>query len=171
NPQHLSASAFAPVGARMRVSLLAPVPEGAAAVKIPLRVESGPEGAMVAIDARSREILALVGNYESLTGGLDRATQSKRQPGSTFKPIVYSYAIHSRRFTPASLIDVTPGTFGNYHPSNYEGWKGTDALRLREVLANSVNIGAVRVLNDVGPANVVDWGHALGIESKLRSEE
>ncbi|MEO7113582.1 MAG: PBP1A family penicillin-binding protein [Polyangiaceae bacterium] len=170
NPQHLAASAFAPVGARMRVSLLTPVPENAANAKIPMRVESGPEGALVAIDARSREILALVGSYESLTGGLDRATQSKRQPGSTFKPIVYSYAIHSRRFTAASLIDVTPGTFGNYHPSNYEGWKGTDALRLREVLANSVNIGAVRVLNDVGPANVVDWGHALGIESTLKPD-
>ncbi len=170
NPQHLAASAFAPAGARMRVSLLTPVPENAANTKIPLRVESGPESAMVAIDARSREILALVGNYESLTGGLDRATQSKRQPGSTFKPIVYSYAIHSKRFTPASLIDVTPGTFGNYHPSNYEGWKGTDALRLREVLANSVNIGAVRVLNDVGPANVVDWGHALGIKSTLKPD-
>lgn len=170
NPQHLSASAFAPVGARMRVSLLTPIPDNAADAKIPLRVESGPEGALVAIDARSREILALVGNYESLTGGLDRATQSRRQPGSTFKPIVYSYAIHSRRFTAASLIDVTPGTFGNYHPSNYEGWKGTDALRLREVLANSVNIGAVRVLNDVGPANVVDWAHALGIESTLKPD-
>ncbi|MEO8874357.1 MAG: penicillin-binding transpeptidase domain-containing protein, partial [Polyangiaceae bacterium] len=170
NPQHLSPSAFAPLGARLRVSLLAPVPEGAAGAKIPLRVESGPEGALVAIDARSREILALVGSYESLTGGLDRATQSKRQPGSTFKPIVYSYAIHSRRFTPATMIDVTPAAFGNYHPSNYEGWKGTDALRLREVLANSVNIGAVRVLNDVGPANVVDWAHALGIESVLKPD-
>ncbi len=170
NPQHLAASAFAPVGARMRVSLLSPVPENAANAKIPLRVESGPEGALVAIDARSREILALVGNYESLTGGLDRATQSRRQPGSTFKPIVYSYAIHSKRFTPATLVDVTPATFGNYHPSNYEGWKGTDALRLREVLANSVNVGAVRVLNDVGPANVVDWGHALGIESTLKPD-
>ena len=170
NPQHLAPSAFAAPGARLRVSLLAPVPEDPGAAKIPLRVESGPEGALVALDVRTREILALVGNYESMTGGLDRATQSRRQPGSTFKPIVYSYAIHSRRFTPATLVDVTPGTFGNYHPSNYEGWKGTDALRLREVLANSVNVGAVRVLNDVGPANVVDWGHALGIESTLKPD-
>ncbi|MGH7286256.1 MAG: penicillin-binding protein 1A [Polyangiaceae bacterium] len=170
NPQHLAASTFAPQGARLRVSLMTPVPDDPGAAKIPLRVESGPEGAMVALDVRTREILALVGNYESMTGGLDRATQSRRQPGSTFKPIVYSYAIHSRRFTPATLVDVTPGTFGNYHPSNYEGWKGTEALRLREVLAQSVNIGAVRVLNDVGPANVVDWGHALGIESTLKPD-
>ncbi|MEO8796904.1 MAG: PBP1A family penicillin-binding protein [Polyangiaceae bacterium] len=170
NPTHLPPSAFAAPGARIRVSLLTPVPEDPGAAKIPLRVESGPEGAVVSIDVRTHEILALVGNYESFTGGLDRASQSHRQPGSTFKPIVYSYAIHSRRFTAASMIDVTPGTFGNYHPSNYEGWKGTEALRLREVLANSVNVAAVRVLNDVGPANVVEWAHALGIASVLKPD-
>ncbi len=170
NPSHLPPSAFAAPGARIRVSLLTPVPEDPGAAKIPLRMESGPEGAVVSIDVRTHEILALVGNYESFTGGLDRASQSHRQPGSTFKPIVYSYAIHSRRFTAASMIDVTPGTFGNYHPSNYEGWKGTEALRLREVLANSVNVAAVRVLNDVGPANVVEWAHALGITSVLKPD-
>jgi penicillin-binding protein 1A len=177
NPDKAVPSAFAQVGTRVRVSLLAPVPEGiagtapgAALAKVPLRLESGPESAMVAVDARSRDVLALVGSYEAVTGGLDRATQSKRQPGSTFKPIVYSYAIHSRRYTAASLIDVTPATFGTYKPSNYEGWTATDPLRLREVLANSVNIGAVRVLEDVGPANVVEWGHALGIASTMKPD-
>ena len=85
-------------------------------------------------------------------GALDRATQSRRQPGSTFKPIVYSYALHSRRFTPATLVDPNPDVFeGGYHPSNFEGWQGHDPLRLREALANSVNVAAVRVLRDVGP--------------------
>ena len=79
----------------MRVSLLAPVAEGAAAgdVKVPLRLESGPEGALVAIDVRTRQILALVGSYEGQSGGLDRATQSRRQPGSTFKAIDLADAI------------------------------------------------------------------------------
>jgi len=190
NPAHLPPSAFAPLDARVRVSLLAPIPPDAvptsptspggvgasadaAAVmtKVPLRLESGPEGAMIAIDTRTRQILALVGGYEAVSGGLDRATQSKRQPGSTFKPILYSYAIHSRRFTPATLVDVSPGVFeGGYKPSNYEGWTGTDPLRLREVLANSVNIGAVRVLEDVGALNVVEWGHALGIRSTMKPD-
>ena len=117
------------------------------------------------LDVRTRQVLALVGNYEGAAGGLDRATQSQRQPGSTFKPIVYSYAIHARRYTPATLVDVQPTVFaGNYKPGNYEGWTGTDPLRLREVLANSVNVGAVHVLEDVGPANVVDWAKALGID-------
>jgi penicillin-binding protein 1A len=179
NPGRLAASAFAPVDARVRVSLLAPIPAGtgtgtdagAIVTKVPLRLESGPEGAVVAVDARTRQILALVGSYEAVSGGLDRATQSKRQPGSTFKPILYSYAIHSRRFTPATLVDVAPGVFeGGYHPSNYEGWTGTDPLRLREVLANSVNVGAVRVLADVGPAGVVQWAQALGIRSPMKPD-
>src|SRR6185295_12824727 len=127
--------------------------------------ELGPESATVVLDVRTRQVLALAGNYEAVVGGLDRATQSKRQPGSTFKPIVYSYALHARRYTPATLVDPTPRPFGNYKPSNYEGWKGTDPLRLRECLANSVNVAAVAVLDDIGPANVVDWARALGVQS------
>ena len=181
NPQGLAASVFAPAGSLLRVSLLAPVPEEARTsvttattstplAKVPLRLESGPEGALVAIDTRTRNVLAIVGNYEAQNGGLDRATQARRQPGSTFKAIVYSYALHSRIFTPSTLIDVTPAAFGTYKPSNYEGWTASDPLRLREVLANSVNVGAVRVLEQVGPANVVEWGHALGIQSVLKPD-
>ncbi|MCL2726415.1 MAG: PBP1A family penicillin-binding protein [Polyangiaceae bacterium] len=179
NPENLAPSQFAEAGARLRVSLLAPVPkdkdthDSAASVvaKVPLRLELGPESAVIVLDVRTRQVLALAGSYEGGAGGLDRATQSRRQPGSTFKPIVYSYAIHSRRYTPATLIDVQPATFaGGYKPANYEGYTGRDPLRLREVLANSVNIGAVRVLADVGPANVVDWAEALGIRSTLKPD-
>jgi penicillin-binding protein 1A len=192
NPSHLPPSAFAPVGSHLRVSLLAPVPEAAlegasdasradggapsvaapaALAKVPLRLELGPEGAFVAVDVRTRQVLALIGNYEAASGGLDRATQSRRQPGSTFKPIVYSYGLHARRFTPATLVDVTSATFaGGYHPSNYEGWNGSEPVRLREALAQSINVVAVRVLDDVGPENVVQWGHSLGIRSTLKPD-
>ncbi len=180
NPDKLAPTAFAPQGAHVRVSLLAPPPNtgasfgadaGAPVSKTPLRLESGPEGAFVAVDVRTRHILALIGNYEAAQGGLDRATTSRRQPGSTFKPIVYSYAIHSRRYTPATLVDVNPETFaGGYKPSNYEGWTGHDPLRLREALANSVNVVAVRVLDDVGPGNVVPWAQSLGITSALKPD-
>jgi penicillin-binding protein 1A len=170
NPGHLAPSAFAPGGSRARVSLLAPVPDAADA-KVPLRLESGPEGALVALDVRTRELLALVGSWEGQSGALDRATQSRRQPGSTFKPIVYSYALHSRRFTPATMVDPSPDVFeGGYHPSNFEGWEGREPLRLREALANSVNVAAVRVLRDLGPANVVPWAEALGIASPLKPD-
>lgn len=183
NPKHVAASAYAPIGAKVKVSLLAPVPNtgspytpadgGAPApvAKVPLRLERGPEGALVALDVRTRHVLALVGNYEALSGGLDRATQSRRQPGSTFKPVVYSYALHVRKVTPATLIDVNPTVFaGGYRPSNFEGWAEKEPLRLREALAASVNVAAVRVLEDVGPAGVVEWGKSLGIASPLKPD-
>jgi len=181
NPQNLPPSQFTEVGARVRVSLLAPVPNAVAQVppsqesspvaKVPLRLELGPESAIVVLDVRTRHVLAVAGSYEAQSGGLDRATQTRRQPGSTFKPVVYSYALHSRRYTPATLVDVTPRPYaGGYKPSNYEGWTSPDPLRLREALANSVNIAAVNVLEDVGPANVVDWAKALGIDSTLKPD-
>jgi len=189
DPTHLAPSAYAPLGARVRVSLLAPIealptesgavqvglpqfsPTSQSGAKVPLRLESGPEGAMVVLDVRTRQILALVGSYEGQPGALDRATQSRRQPGSTFKPVVYSYALHSRRFTPATLVDPTPDVFeGGYRPSNFEGWQGRDPLRLREALAHSVNVVSVRVLEDVGSAAVVSWAQALGIESPLKPD-
>ncbi len=175
NPQKLAPSAFAPVGAQLRVSLLAPVPQSAdkvsTEVRVPLRLELGPQGALVALDTRTRHVIAIVGSYELSAGGLDRAMQSKRQPGSTFKPVVYSYALHIRRVTPASRIDVTPDVFeGNYRPLNYEGWQGKDAVSLRDAIANSINLVAVRVLRDVGPRNVVPWAQALGIQSHLGAD-
>ncbi len=192
NPQKLSPSAFAPIGSFVRVTALgapdAPLAAAAptatidggvadagtsalARSKIPLRLELGPEGALVALDVRTRQIVALVGSYEAQSGGLDRATQAKRQPGSTFKPIVYAQALRTRRFTPASLLDVTPATFaGGYRPANYEGWKDSEPLRLREVLANSVNVAAVRVIEDVGPAGVVELARAMGIESTMKPD-
>ncbi|HVJ88440.1 MAG TPA: penicillin-binding transpeptidase domain-containing protein, partial [Labilithrix sp.] len=179
-PQNLPPSRFAEVGARVRVSLLAPVPNAMAQVtaesaapvaKVPLRLELGPESAIIMLDVRTRHVLAVAGSYEAQSGGLDRATQAQRQPGSTFKPIVYSYALHSRRYTPATLVDVQPRAYaGGYKPTNYEGWTNPDPLRLREALANSVNIAAVNVLEDVGPANVVDWAKALGIDAKLKPD-
>ncbi|HEY3592773.1 MAG TPA: penicillin-binding transpeptidase domain-containing protein, partial [Polyangiaceae bacterium] len=169
NPQHLPPSQFAPDGTLLRVSLLGAA-EPAGNAKVPLRLELGPESAMVALDVRSREVLALVGNQEAASGGLDRATQSHRQPGSSFKPFVYSYALYSRRFTAASMLDTDPGTLTGYRPSNFEDSEGTTPTRMREALAHSVNVAAVHVLEDVGPANVVTWANALGIQSKLGAD-
>ncbi|HMJ50768.1 MAG TPA: PBP1A family penicillin-binding protein [Polyangiaceae bacterium] len=169
NPQHLPPSQFAPEGTLLRVSLLAPA-DGSPENKVPLRLEMGPEAAMVALDVRTHEVLALIGSYEGASGALDRATQAHRQPGSSFKPFVYGYALSSRRFTPASLLETSPGSLIGYRPSNFEDSEGIAPTRLREALAHSVNVSAVHVLEDVGPANVVTWAAALGIQSKLGAD-
>src|SRR5262249_49932626 len=110
NPKHLKPSEFTKLGAVLRVSLLSAPEEhpGATAEKtpVPLRLELGPESALVALDARTREVLAIVGSYEAVMGGLDRASNALRQPGSAFKPVLYSYALHSHRFTPATMLDL-----------------------------------------------------------------
>lgn len=192
NPKRLPASKFAEIGKVLRVSLSSPLPSpdkgrvdpaGASSatvdkdVKEPpkeprprLRLELGPESALVAIDVRTREVLALVGNYEATRGGLDRATHAHRQPGSTFKAFVYSYAIHSRAVTPATIVETNPAALIGYKPDNYDEGEGRSPKRLRDALAQSVNVAAVWTLEKVGASNVVAWAHGLGVESKLGAD-
>jgi penicillin-binding protein 1A len=136
-----------------------------------MRLELGPESALVAVDVRSREILALVGSYEGVRSGLDR-TQAHRQPGSTFKSFVYSYALHtrSRDWTPATIVETNPAALHGYRPDNFDEGEGKSAKRLRDALALSINTAAVWSLERLGATNVAAWGHALGIESKLGAD-
>jgi penicillin-binding protein 1A len=152
NPAHLAPSKFAEKAALLRVALL-PGHEGDG-VPPAMRLELGPQSALVAIDIRTREVRALVGSYEAIPGGLDRALRARRQPGSAFKPFVYSYALHARRFTPSSVLELA-------------GDGGTRKLNVRQALAKSDNAAAQFLLEQVGAANVVVWAHALGIESEL----
>ena len=119
---------------------------------------------------RTREVLALVGSYEAVRGGLDRATHAHRQPGSTFKPFVYSYAIHARTMTPATIVETNPRRCTATSPTTTTRARASRPKRLREALAHSVNVAAVWTLEQVGAANVVAWAHALGIESKLGAD-
>ncbi|MEI9949654.1 MAG: transglycosylase domain-containing protein [Pseudomonadota bacterium] len=156
NPKHLPPSEFAKPGAALRVGLLGS-PEGVPPVA--LKLELGPESALVALDVRGREVRALVGSYEAISGGLDRATHSRRQPGSSFKPVLYSYALHSRRFAPASVLDLTK-----------KNGKGLLSYResVRTAIAESDNAAAEKLIEEVGAANVVEWAHALGITTNLK---
>lgn len=158
DPAHLVPTAFTKIGALLRVRLTSePDEHGPASAALAL----GPESAAVAIDPRTREIRALVGGYDALPGALDRATQSRRQPGSAFKPFVYGYALHARRFTPATLLSF---------PASGDGKVPERKLRVREGLARSDNAVAQKLLVDSGPANVVAWAHGAGIDSKLGAD-
>lgn len=158
------ASDIVKIGDRLRLSMTDPQ-RGAEPAR--MRLASGPEGAVVLLDARTREVLAHVGGYEAVPLGFDRATSAARQPGSAFKPLVYSAALNTRRFTPATILYDTPEVFERWRPRNFETWEYRGPVRLREALAQSINIAAVKLLSEVGVESAVAYAHALGIESDL----
>jgi penicillin-binding protein 1A len=128
-----------------------------------LKLELGPQGALVAIDVQSRDIVALVGSYEAVPGNLDRARQARRQPGSSFKPIVYSYALRAREVTAASVLDLQ-------HKGPGVGEEPPFRISVRRALAVSNNEAAEQLLTIDGPENVVAHARELGIESKLGAD-
>lgn len=133
-------------------------------------LEPGPEGAVVVLDPREHHVLALVGGYQQRVGDFNRATQAKRQPGSTFKPLVYAAAIASGRYTPATLVNDAPEVYDLWKPQNYKKGKFEGPVRLRHALAKSINTVSIRVLHDIGPAQVVDLAHRMGITAALPAE-
>lgn len=162
NPDNLPMEEFAPIGSRMRVSMLE---RGDEQRRAQGKLERGPQAAAVILDVRSREIRALIGGYENAPG-FDRATQAQRQPGSTFKAFVFAEGIRSRKITPASRILDAPLVYEKWRPQNAEPWF-EGPISIRKALARSVNLVTVRLMEEVGPASVIELAQALGIESPL----
>lgn len=127
----------------------------------------GPEGAIVVLDPRTREVWALVGGFSNRAGGFDRATMARRQPGSSFKPIVYAAALASGRFTPATIVNDSPEVYALWKPKNYKTGAFEGPVRLRYALAKSINTVAIKVLHDVGPDTAADLAKQLGITGEL----
>jgi penicillin-binding protein 1A len=131
------------------------------------------QGALVSIDQHSRYVRALVGGYTIEPGGLIRATQSKRQPGSSFKPIVYATGIAEQAITPASICPDTPITIRDewtgeaWRPENYEDGKYDGNITYRTALTRSKNTCSVKLIEKIGPEKVIENARALGIESAL----
>ncbi|MDZ7751384.1 MAG: penicillin-binding protein 1A [Gammaproteobacteria bacterium] len=112
------------------------------------------EGALVALDPGDGAVRALQGGFDFYLNKFNRAVQAKRQPGSNFKPFIYSAALGSG-LTPASLINDAPVVFedtsleASWRPENYSG-KFFGPTRLREALTKSRNLVSIRVLERVG---------------------
>ncbi|HSL20944.1 MAG TPA: PBP1A family penicillin-binding protein [Vicinamibacterales bacterium] len=129
------------------------------------------EGALLAIENRTGRILAMVGGYSFDRSKFNRATQAARQVGSAFKPFVYTAAV-DRGYTPVSTILDEPTSFPTgpnqaaYSPQNYdrEYW-GT--VTLRRALEQSRNVPAVKMMNELGPQQVISYARRLGITSPL----
>lgn len=157
-----------------------------------LRRDSQPlQASLVALDPHTGEVLALVGGRDYRTTQYNRAIQSRRQPGSAFKPVVALAALSPEAphplspsplygeggfsappaFTLASQLDDEPleleTTEGIWRPVNYDGTFG-GPVTLRDALERSLNVPFARLGLAVGPARIADAGHALGIESPLR---
>jgi penicillin-binding protein 1A len=133
-----------------------------------LEQEPALQGALVSMDPKSGYIVAMIGGYDFNKSEFNRAFQSCRQPGSSFKPIVYSAAIEQQGFTPSTILQDAPIVYDDpnnqmrWKPSNFEPeFKG--AVTVREALIHSMNIPAIRTLEKVGPSKAVEWAYRLGI--------
>jgi penicillin-binding protein 1A len=130
------------------------------------------QGAIVALDPSTREVLAMVGGYDFGASPLNRAVQSQRQPGSAFKPILYTAAVNSRRYHGATIVRdapfeyIDPWTHRVWRPENFNGeYRGE--LPLRQALAQSLNTVAVRVAQDIGTRRLVEMARRMGVTSEL----
>jgi len=123
------------------------------------------EGALVAIDNKTGQIRAMVGGWDFNRSKFNRAVQAMRQMGSTFKPMVYTTAI-DRGFTPVSIIIDEPVSYTSdigqvYAPQNYDH-KFEGAITLRRALEDSRNIPAVKMMETLGPKNVLNTAKRFG---------
>ena len=128
------------------------------------------QGAFLAMDPRDGSVRALVGGRQFDDSKFNRMTQALRQPGSTFKPIVYSAAIENGR-TPATIIDDAPITLPQvageqWSPQNYDG-KFEGPIPLRRALYMSRNLPAIRTGMDLGEQTVIDMAKRFGITSTI----
>ena len=128
------------------------------------------EGALVALDPRSGAIRALVGGFDFDKNKFNHAAQAWRQPGSSFKPFIYSAALE-KGFTPATIINDAPlffdaGTTGGqpWEPKNYDG-KYDGPMTMRTGLAKSKNMISIRILQAVSPKRAQEWVSNFGFDA------
>lgn len=128
------------------------------------------EGGLVAIRPDDGAILALVGGYDFQRSKFNRVTQARRQPGSSFKPFIYSAALESG-YTAASLINDAPVVFDDpgleavWRPENYSG-RTHGPTRLREALTHSRNLVSIRLLNAIGVSNAIEYLGRFGFNTE-----
>lgn len=130
-----------------------------------------PEAAVIIIENGTGEIKAVMGGRsEKVRRGLNRATQSLRQPGSTIKPLsVYAPALDNG-YTLGTVIDDAPVIFGNFKPRNYSNnFKGL--VTVREALQHSTNVVAVKVVQDVGIGRSMEYLSKFGITTMVNRNE
>lgn len=129
------------------------------------------EGAFVALDPRDGTIRALVGGFDFAKNKFNHVTQAWRQPGSAFKPFIYSAALE-KGFTPSTIVNDSPLFFDSsvtggqaWEPKNYDG-KFDGPMPLRTALAKSKNMVSIRILQAVGAKNAQQWVTQFGFDAE-----
>ncbi|MGA0609923.1 penicillin-binding protein 1A [Caldimonas sp. KR1-144] len=129
------------------------------------------EGAFVAIDPQTGSIRAMVGGFDFAKNKFNHVTQAWRQPGSSFKPFIYSAALE-KGFTPATVVNDAPlffdaATTGSqpWEPKNYDG-TFDGPMPLRKALAKSKNMVSIRILESITPLYAQEWITRFGFEAE-----
>jgi len=126
------------------------------------------QGALVALDPQDGAIAALIGGFDYFSNAYNRVTQAHRQPGSGFKPFLYSDALE-HEFTPSSIIMDAPivvadqGVEQTWRPEN-DGGTFNGPMRLREALVHSRNLVSIRLLRAIGTSDVIDYAARFGFD-------
>lgn len=146
---------------------------GQDAAPLTLALEQVPrvEGALLCLENGTGQVKAMIGGRDFAASQFNRAVQSRRQPGSAFKPIIYAAAI-DKGYTPASMLIDAPIIYHDeardftWKPRNY-GRRFHGPTSLRRALAQSRNVVTVKLLRDIGVPYVIDYARRLGITSPL----
>lgn len=146
-----------------------------------IRMSRGPGGwelaqlpevsaAFVAIDSHDGRVKALVGGFDFHLNQFNRAAQAWRQPGSAFKPFMYSAALE-RGFSPQTIINDAPFVFDpgfgapTWSPKNYDG-KNSGPITMRQALTLSKNLVSVRIMDQIGPSYAQDYATRFGFDPR-----
>ncbi len=147
------------------------IDEAASVLSVTLEQTPLVDGAVLALDNRTGQIIAMVGGLSFTRSKFNRAVQAYRQMGSGFKPIVYTAAI-DRGLTPATIVLDTPASFPAgpgqppYAPHDYDG-QFEGPITLRHALEESRNVPAVRTMEEIGPKQVVAYARSFGFEGPM----
>ncbi|MCA2978926.1 MAG: PBP1A family penicillin-binding protein [Myxococcaceae bacterium] len=131
------------------------------------------QGALLALEPTRREVVAMVGGYDFATSAFNRATQARRQPGSSFKPFLYAAALESGRYTPITRVNDAPVqvrdpfTGKAWEPKNFEKAGFDGPITLRRALTLSKNTISARLVEDVTVDGLIAMARRAGIRAEL----
>ncbi|HEU4593597.1 MAG TPA: PBP1A family penicillin-binding protein [Pyrinomonadaceae bacterium] len=145
---------------------VAEVDEAARRLKVELSQIPAVQGALITVNAKNGEIVAMIGGYDFNTNKFNNATQAYRQTGSCFKPFVYAAAVEWG-MTPDTVVSGAPIRRGSWQPHNYDGSTGNGDVPMKIALAKSLNIPAVHLLDMVGIQTGAQMVRRFGITQPM----